>query len=101
MKTVFGNPAKLAGKALSIDVGYRAGYVKYMGKDDAGTILHIIDKDGNTVVDADKAPLVFRDHASANQYAEDNKVKIDKYVNVLQYAPSAAAPAQAAAKANW
>lgn len=101
LKSVFGNTTKLTGKSVSIEVGYRKGHIKWVGKTAEGnTILHIIDRDGNAVRDADLNALEFADREAAEQFANDNKIAIDKYVNVLSYTQSATAQAPAKA-ANW
>jgi hypothetical protein len=103
LQTVFGQPEKLKGTSVSIDVGYQKGYVKYHGKTSEGGQKYCLHtRDGNVVCsDLTKQPIVFADRAAAINYAADNGIAIDKYVNVLSYAPSAAGVGFKAGGSNW
>jgi hypothetical protein len=96
MKALFANPEKLKGRPVSIEVGYRKGHVKYLGKHDDGTKRYgIVDRDGNSVRDADMKSVEFPDFEAALGYAEDQKIPVDKFVNVLSYEKSSVAAPKA------
>lgn len=101
LNAVFRNPA-LVGAAVVAEIGYRKGYVKYMGKRDNGEkIYQLIDKDGNAVRSgADQPAVEFADFDAALNYAEDQKIPVDKYVSVLKYEKSAAGGALTQ-NSNW
>jgi hypothetical protein len=101
LKTTFAKPEKLVGTPLSIDIGYKNGYVKYDGKTEANTNKYVIVlRDGNQLVSSENAPLIFPDRAAALSYANDNKLAVDEYTNVLTHQPSANG-ALKKADANW
>lgn len=99
LKQTFSRLDKLKGRAISIEIGYQKGYVKYAGKvNDAATYcLHT--QDGNKVCDAEGKVVVFPDRAAAINYATDNGIAIDEYPRVLSYAPVAGGAAPVAE--NW
>lgn len=100
MKTVFAKPERLKGTALSIEVGYQKGYVKYAGKsEDGGAKYTIHTQDGNPVCGPDQRPLIFPDRAAANNYAIENGIAIDKFPRVLSY--TASASGLAAQQVSW
>ncbi len=87
------------GKQLSIDVGYRGNFIKYVGKSAAGTTQYQIQLINGTVL-----PTVFADFDAAVNWAGANNTEVSRFVEVTGIAPSAngAAAGSAGLKAaNW
>lgn len=102
MKTLFGRPEKLKGRPVKIEVGYQKGYVKYNGKNAEGATTYILcDKEHNPVRDNSLNVVTFPDFDAALGYATENKIPVDRYVNVLSYTASAVAATTATAKSDW
>lgn len=100
MKQVFSRPEKLKGATLSIEVGFRKGFVKYAGKTADGQNVHKLHtQDGNVVCDSSNQPILFPDRAAAFNYATENNIAVDEYANVLNY--SAAATGSGLQTTNW
>ncbi len=101
LKSVFAKPESLVGRPVTIDVGYRKGYVKYVGKrPDGAAFYNLMDRDHNPIRDVDNNPVEFADRDAAFNYAADKNISVDKYVNVLAYSPSSVAQA-AGSPAPW
>jgi hypothetical protein len=91
LTTVFANPERtLVGKTLNVEIGYDGNHVEYRGKDDAGIKKYVlVFKDGSVLSDASGREITFPDMDSALARAEANQIDIQRFVNVLSYAPSA------------
>lgn len=103
LPTYFGNGgAGLIGKNLAIEIGYEGNYVRYAGKNDDGTKKYNIAFSGGTDLLMDKQLQVinFPDFEAANNYAETHQIKLQKFPEVLAYAPSTV-PNVAATVSNW
>lgn len=101
MKQLFANPVKLKGRAVGIEVGYEKGHVKYMGKTPEGSKQYsLADRDGNPIRDNAMNVAVFPDFDAAYAYAEENKIPVDRFPRILDYAQSSLAAA-APAKSDW
>lgn len=85
-KTHFSDLSKLKTYPLKVKVGFQNGYV--VGSGD-GNNFKIVLGDGNDLVDPKtKDPLLFADRAAAHNYAQEKKLRVDKYVSVLEYVKS-------------
>lgn len=101
LTTYFGGNIEKAfvGKQLSIDVGYRGNFIKYVGKSAAGTTQYQIQLQNGTLL-----PTVFPDFDAAVNWAGNNNTEVSRFVEVTGVAPSAngAAAGTAGLKAaNW
>lgn len=102
LKSTFGQPDKLKGLALSIEVGYEKGYIKYAGKNtEGGTTYCVHTNDGNKVCSAEGTPLLFPDRAAALNYAKDNGIAVDEYPRVLNFSQAASGSGLKTGDANW
>ena len=102
VKKHFARPEKLVGKPVSIVVGYpdRKGYVKYAGKGASGqAVYNLMDAQHEPVRGVDGI-LEFADKASAELYAQEQMIPVEKYTQVLSYA-SAVGNANASTEENW
>lgn len=85
-KTHFADLAKLKTYPMKIRVGFQGGYVAGSGD---GNSFKIVLGDGNDLIDPKtKEPLLFADRAAAHNYAQEKKLRVDKYVSVLEYVKS-------------
>lgn len=92
---------KLIGKSLKANIGYRAGYVRYVGKKDDGSKMYeLVASDGNVVSENGEAKR-FPDVAAAQQYATDNSIKFDKFISVLDYCEASKTADSSSKKGNW
>jgi hypothetical protein len=87
LKQTFSKPEKLKGVQLSIEVGYEKGYIRYAGKNVEGDKQYkLYTQDGNVVCGSHNGqPLLFPDFPSAEAYAAENKIVIDKFPQVTGY----------------
>lgn len=88
VKKNFARPEKLVGKAVSIIVGYpeKRGYVTYAGKNQlGGAVYNLMDQQHQPLRSADGI-LEFSDKASAELYATEQMIPVEKYTQVLSYA---------------
>lgn len=90
----FTNPDKvLKGLRVQAEIGYDGNYLRYEGKDDAGNKKYVIALDSGATVNGDDGqPLVFPDWQSAEGYATQKSIEIEKFTNVLSLARSASKP---------
>ncbi len=98
LKKVFAKPEKLAGKPLTIRVGYEKAYAKYAGKNPDGTpILNLRLADGTLHQDAG-AVKTFTGadsraaYDSVQRYANEHNIGYDAFAQVVEYLPGKEAP---------
>lgn len=93
IKRYLGGPdavKKLIGKEIGAKVGYRRPYVGFLGKTEDGTKQYtILTADGqqHQKFVEDGAPITWGSWETAQAYAEENGVKLDGFVNVLDVLP--------------
>lgn len=86
LKTHFADVKKLKSRPLKIEVGFQRGFVAGAGDDKN---FKIVLGDGNDLCNPKtKETILFADRAAAHNYAEENKLSVDKYSSVLSYEKS-------------
>lgn len=92
LKKLFSKPEKLVGKSVTVEIGFRKGYIKWTGKAEDGTNRYVLcTRDHSEVRGSDGSALEFSDPKAAELYATDKNIAIDRFPNVLTYAKSAQA----------
>lgn len=89
----------LVGRQLSIEVGYRGNFIKYMGKNGEGKTQYQIQLSNGTVL-----PDVFADFKAAEAFAVSKSIEVSKFVEVTDItsvATGAAAGTAGLKAANW
>lgn len=89
LKGVFSKFDTLKGARVKVELGFRKGYVKYVGKNAEGANqYHLHTADGNVVCSSENTPIVFPDFAAAAEHAKQEKIEIED-LSVTRWAPSA------------
>ncbi len=96
----FSNVEKsLVGRQLSIDVGFRGNFIKYVGKNADGKTQYQICLSDQTLL-----PEVYADYGAAEAAAEVKKIEVSKFAEVTDITPSATGAATGTGglkAANW
>lgn len=70
------------GQTITMRLGYRQSYVKYLGKDGESSQYGIVDKDGKAI-----NSLIFSGWEAAEAYADAEKIKLQKFIRCLETLP--------------
>lgn len=96
LKKVFAKPEKLAGRPLSIRVGYERSHAKYAGKNADGSVnLHLQLADGSFQQEGGKTkvftgPDSRTAYDTVQKYAVEKGLGYDAFAQVVEYFPSEA-----------
>ncbi len=102
LKQLFSKFDTLKGARVSIELGFKKGFVKYIGKNSEGANqYHLHTQDGNVVCASNDQPIVFADFAAAAEHAKQNSIEIED-LSVTRWAPSASGSGiKVGAKGGW
>ncbi len=75
----------LIGRTLTATIGFRQAHAKYIEKE----TYQLVDRDGLQfkLSDTTSVPL-FNNHKDVEAYAKENGIKYQKFISILNYAPS-------------